>query len=326
MDETAARLDVQAMLLGMTAGLALFLYGVGVLSEGLQAVAGERMKRLLARATANRFAAVASGAVATTILDSSSAVTILVVGLVGAKLLDLGGALGVILGANIGTTVSSQLFALDVMRYAPVALGAGFLLGRLGRSEGWKRWGDVILALGLIFFGLEHMSEALMPLRDYAPFLALMERMENRFLGALVGAGVTALIQSSSATLGILIQMAKQGSISLKAGVAMMMGAEVGTCLDTMVATVGQSRDAVRAGVFQLAFNLASVALFIGLADPLAQAAAWISEDDPGRQLANAHVLFNVASVLVFLGFVRTAARILTRLIPDRGDPGGQDP
>ena len=249
-------MDYYAMGLGLTAGLMLFLLGVGMMSDGLKAVAGDRMKSVLARFTSNRLAGVATGAAVTTVLDSSSATTIMVVGLVDAGLLELSQALGVILGANIGTTVSSQLIASDVMQYAPIALLVGFLMRSLTKGETWPQVGTIVLGLGLVFFGLDHMEEATRPLQDHEPFLALMHRMENPLLGVAAGAIFTAIIASSSAMLGIIIVMAGNGAITLPAALALMMGAEIGTCADTLLATAGRSRAAVRAGVFQLIFNV----------------------------------------------------------------------
>lgn len=315
-------LDYVSMGLGLTAGLMLFLLGVGMMADGLKAVAGDRMKSILARFTSNRLAGVATGAAVTTVLDSSSATTIMVVGLVDAGLLELSQALGVILGANIGTTVSSQLIASDIMQYAPLALLVGFLMRSLTKGETWPQVGAIVLGLGLVFFGLDQMEEATRPLQDHEPFLALMHRMENPLLGVAAGAVFTAVIASSSAMLGIIIVMAGNGAITLPAGLALMMGAEIGTCADTLLATAGRSRAAVRAGVFQLIFNVSSVLLWIAFTRQMAQIATSITPgDDIKRQIANAHVLFNVSSVLVFLPFIRTASALVERLIPDGKGP-----
>ena len=311
-------MDYYAMGLGLTAGLMLFLLGVGMMADGLKAVAGDRLKSILARFTSNRLAGVATGAAVTTVLDSSSATTIMVVGLVDAGLLELSQALGVILGANIGTTVSSQLIASDIMQYAPIALLVGFLMRSLTKGETWPHVGAIVLGLGLVFFGLDQMEEATRPLQDHKPFLALMDRMENPLLGVAAGAIFTAIIASSSAMLGIIIVMAGNGAITLPAALALMMGAEIGTCADTLLATAGRSRAAVRAGVFQLFFNVCSVLLWIGFTRQMAQlASSFGPADDIKRQIANAHVLFNVSSVLVFLPFLRTASGLIERLIPD---------
>lgn len=310
--------DFVSIGLAFAAGLVFFLFGVNLLSDSLKAVAGDWMKRAIDRLTTNRFAGVATGAAATAVLDSSSAVAIIVVGLVHARAMTFPQALGVVMGANIGTTLSSQIYALDVVKYGPVLLLPGLLLHWLGTSERQRHGGGAALGLGMVFFALTHLEDAAEPLREYEPFRALMLRMENPVLGVLAGAAATAAVQSSSATMGILIAFVGQGAITLDAAVAVMLGAEIGTCVDVLVASAGRSREAVRVGVFQLGFNLACVALFIGFTGPLARAAAWAA-DDPKQQLATAHMLFNVLSVLAFVGFTRTMARGVERLVPERG-------
>lgn len=315
--------DFVAIGLAFAAGLAIFVFGVNLLSESLEGAVGERMKRVIGRFTTNRFAGVLTGTVATAIMDSSSAVAIIAVGLVHARAMTFPQALGVVMGANIGTTVSSQIYALDVVKYGPVLLLPGLLLQRFGRSENARHIGGAVFGLGLVFFALTHFQEAATPLRDYKPFRALMLRMENPLLGVLAGAVITATIQSSSAMMGILIALVGEGAVSLDAAVALMLGAEIGTCLDVLVATAGQSREAVRVGVFQLGFNLACVAMFVGFTGPLTQAAVWLSGDDAKRQLATVHVLFNFGGVFVFIWFTHTMARAIEWLIPNRS--GGVD-
>lgn len=311
--------DFFAIGLAFAAGLAIFLLGVSLLSNSLEAAAGDRVKALVGRLTTNRFAAVATGVVATAVLDSSSAVAIIAVGLVHARAMTFPQALGVVMGANIGTTVSSQIYALDAVKYGPILLLPGLLLHWLGRSETQRHAGGAVMGLGLVFFALTHLEHAAAPLHDYGPFRDLMRRMENPLLGVAVGAAITAVIQSSSAMVGILIALVGQGAVTLDAAVAMMLGAEIGTCVDVLVASAGRSREALRVGAFQLAFNVACVALCVGLTGPLTRAAVWLAGDDVKRQLATAHVLFNVGGVVLFVGFTETIARAITRLIPDRG-------
>lgn len=311
-------LDVPGIVLGLVAGLALFLLGVTLLAQSLRRVAGERMKRLLARFTTNRFAGVATGTAATTLLDSSSVTIIMVIAMVDAGLLPFTRSLGVILGANIGTTISSQIIAFNVDRYAPLALVAGLLVAALAHTSAQKQAGRVVLAMGLIFYGLGEMDQAVEPLRSQPAFIEWMTRLENPLLGVAIGALVTLIIQSSSATLGIVIALASQGLLTLPAGVALMLGAEIGTCADTLMATVGRSRAALRAGVFHLLFNLMTVGVGVALAGEIASLAQRIT---PGagleRHVANAHVLFNVMGVLAVVGFLPWISRGLQRLIPD---------
>lgn len=316
-------MDVTGVVLGMVAGLALFLYGVSRLATGMRAVAGDGMRQFLARATTNRFAGVASGTAATAILDSSSVTIIMVIALVDAGLLSFVQSLGVILGANIGTTISSQIIALDIERYSPAVLAVGLLLHAFGRRESWRHAGIAIFGMGLVFFGLGQMGAAVAPLQESGRFVEWMARLESPLVGVAAGALTTVVIQSSSATVGIAITLASQGLLTLPAGVAVMLGAEIGTCADTLFATLGRSREALRAGVFHLLFNVASVAVGIALLEPLVSLAR-VSGGDPARQIANAHVAFNVAGVLAVILALTPIARGLERLLPAR-PPGATE-
>jgi Na/Pi-cotransporter len=304
-------MDALGIVLGLVAGLALFLYGVARLAEGMRVVAGERLRRLLARATTNRVTGVLTGTAVTAVLDSSSVTIIMVIALVDAGALTFVQSLGVILGANIGTTISSQLIALDVARYAPLALALGLAIGVLGHRRGSARTqqaGTALFGLGLVFFGLAQMGAAVEPLKASGRFAGGWPGWSARSSGWRPGAVTTLVIQSSSATLGIAITLASQGLLSLPAGVAVMLGAEIGTCADTLVATLGRSREALRAGVFHLAFNVATAAAGLALVGPLAGLARALG-GDAARQIANAHVAFNVVGVLAALAVLGPAAR-----------------
>ncbi len=303
------------VILGLVAGLALFLYGVSRLATGMRAVAGDRMRQLIARATTNRFAGVATGTVATAALDSSSLTIIMVIALVDAGLLPFVQSLGVILGANIGTTISSQLIALDVQRYSPIVLAAGLLLHFAGRNEGWRHAGIALFGMGLIFFGLGQMGAAVEPLKASARFTDWMTSLESPLVGVAAGAVITLVLQSSSATVGIAITLASQGMLSLPAGVAVMLGAEIGTCADTLLATIGRSREALRAGLFHLFFNITTVAIGVALLEPLTSIAQLLG-GDVARQVANAHVAFNVLGVIPTVLLLGPIARALELVIP----------
>jgi phosphate:Na+ symporter len=243
----------------------------------------------------------------------------MVIALVNAGLLTFTQSLGVIMGSNIGTTISSQIIALQINEYAPIAMVVGFGCYFMGKSKKMKRVGMLVFAIGLIFFGLDIMGNAVEPLQEHKPFISLMTRMENPILGALIGAGFTVLIQSSSATLGIVIILASQHLISLPAGIAIMLGAEIGTCADTLLATIGRTREAVRAGIFHLLFNIITVIIGVIFASQLTALVQYISGSAPiSRQIANAHLLFNVAGVVLFIGFTPLLARSLVWLIPDK--------
>lgn len=316
----ASTLDVFEIAMGLLAGLVLFLFGVSRMALALKVLATEPARRLLGRFTRNRFAGVLTGTVATTVLDSSSVTIVMVIALVDAGLLSTVQSLGVVLGSNIGTTFGAELVAFDIARYAPMALALGALLLAFGRSEKWKSVGWGVFGLGLLFFGLDLIDEAMAPFKDYPPFLRWMKELgTNPLMGAAVGALFTLVIQSSSATMAIVVTLASQGLIPLSAGVAIMLGAELGTVADTLVATIGRSRQAIRTGVFHFLFNFITAALGLLFVSQLVHLAQWASGGaSVGRQIANAQVLFNVLGVLLFIGFVPLIDRVLKALVPDR--------
>jgi phosphate:Na+ symporter len=313
----AGGVDWWAFGLRVLAGLVLFLFGVDLLARALRDAAGDRFRALLARTASNRFAGLGMGTAATVVLDSSSVTIIMLIALVDAQLLRSADALAMVLGSNIGTTFSSQVFAWNVDAVAPVMMAGGFLARVLARSDGARRWGDAALGLGLVLFGLSLIEGAAAPLERHPEVVGLLRRLDQPLIGALAGAAVTAAIQSSSATIGIVIALAGAGLIGLPAGVAIMLGAEIGTCADTLVATLGRSRAAVRTGLFHLGFNIVSVAIGLLLVDRIA-AFGRSTAGDVGQQIANAHVLFNVAGALLLLPLVGVADRWLRLLLPDR--------
>jgi phosphate:Na+ symporter len=318
------KLDIFKIATSALAGLVLFLYGVTRMAEGLEAIAGDRAKELISKFTTNRYAGVATGTVATTILDSSSVTIIIVIAMVSAGLLSFVESLGVVLGSNIGTTIGAQIVAFKISDYASIAMFIGLLFIFFGKQERFKQIGLVTLGIGLLFFGLETIETAMEPFKDYKPFIKWMETLgNNTLLGAGVGALFTILVQSSSATVAIIVTLASQGLISLPAGIALMLGAEVGTCADTLVATIGRERPAGRTGIFHLLFNLTTAAVGIVFATQLAGFAQWISRlmgagDDVARQIANAQLIFNLLGVALIIGFLPLIAQGLERLIPDQ--------
>lgn len=313
-----ASIDWLTLALGMIGGLALFLFGVDILADSLRSAGGDRIKHLMERAARNRFAAIGAGTVATVALDSSSVVIILVIALVDSGLLAFALALPVILGANIGTTFSSQVFAWNVDEWAPVLLIVGVVARLLARREGWKRGATAVIGLGMVLYGLHLIGRAAEPLEEHPDIIAWLKSLgEQPLMGVAAGMLVTVAIQSSSAMMGIVVTLAGGGLITLPAGLAMMLGAEIGTCADTLVATAGRSRAAIKAGLFHLLFNIASVSAGIALLEPLQAFATW-SAEDTGQRIANAHVLFNIAGALIALPFVRTFAALLERLVPEK--------
>jgi len=322
-------LDFFAMGMGLLGGLALFLFGMGQMAGALKALAGERLKVILAKLTTNRITGVLTGALVTSIIQSSSVTTVLTVGFISAGVLSLSQSVGIIFGSNIGTTMTAQIIAFKVTHYALLMVAIGFGMLFIGKQDRVKQYGTMLMGLGLVFFGMSLMSSAMKPLRTYQPFLDLMTQMESPLLGILVAALFTALVQSSSATTGIVIVMASQGLISLSAGIALIFGSNIGTCVTAMLASLGKPREAVRASMVHVLFNILGVLVWVAFIDYLAEwvtrlspVAAGLSGTDKlaaemPRQIANAHTVFNVANTFIFLPLAGQFARLAEYLVPD---------
>jgi len=320
--------------MGLFGGLALFLLGLDRLTESLKAAAGSRLQSSLERLTSNRFSGALVGAMTTAMLQSSSVTTVLVVGFVSAGAMTLSQSVGVIMGANIGSTFTAQIIAFNVSAYALSLVAAGFAMLTFARREQFRHYGGMLLGLGLIFFGMGIMTDAMEPLRSYPPFLEWMVEMDNPLVGLLIGALFTALIQSSAATTGLIIIMASQGFMSLPAGISLALGANIGTCVTAMLATIGKPRAALRAATIHVLFNLAGVLLWLGFIDQLAALTTTLSPQysdlegmsrlaaEAPRQIANANTLFNVVNTLVFIGFSPLFARLVMILVPEREGSG----
>lgn len=328
----AADVGIEWGVMGMKlfGGLALFLFGMEQMADALKAVAGARMKGILAKLTTNRFMGAITGAFVTAVIQSSSVTTVLVVGFITAGLMSLSQSIGVIMGANIGTTITAQIVAFKVTKAALLMIGVGFTMLFASKQERFKHYGAMLMGLGLVFFGMSIMSDGMKPLRTYQPFLDLMISMESPLVGILVAAGFTGLIQSSSATTAIVIVMASQGFITLPAGIALAFGANIGTCVTAMLASIGKPREAVRAAVVHVIFNVSGVVLWIMFIPQLAEVVAMISPSYPElsgidrlgsetpRQIANAHTIFNIANTFIFIWFTAQLARLVEWMIPDR--------
>ena len=311
--------SILSIVLLAVSGLVLFLYAVSRLALALRQVAGERVKSALDRFTKTVPMAILAGTVVTTLLDSSSVVIILAIALVSAGALPFRNSLGVVLGANIGTTLSSQLFAFDLGQYAVVAMLPGLLLLSLSKKRPGRTAGRALFNFGLLFFSLFLIGEAAAPLKDYEGVQAWLLKLENPVRGAGAGALITLLIQSSSATLGMVIKLAAKGLLTLPAGIAVMLGAELGTCSDTLLATVGRGRAALKTGLFHLGFNLVSITVGLLLIAPFTALVLRLAgQADVARQIAHAHVLFNVSGVLVFAPLVPLCQRLLDAWLPEQ--------
>ena len=325
-----AGLDWTQMLIQLAGGLALFLFGMDQMGEALKVVAGDKMRQILGKLTTNRVMGLVTGTVVTAIIQSSSVTTVMLVGFVTANLMSLSQAIGVILGADIGTTITAQIVAFPIKKYALLLVAAGFLMTLTGKREDIRQYGILVMGLGLIFFGMAVMSGAMKPLRSYQPFIDLMQNVSNPLVGILVSTAFTALVQSSSATMGIVIVLASQGLISLEGGIALALGANIGTCATAGLAAIGKPREAVRVAVAHVTFKIVGVLLIVwfipSLAD-LVRSISPVSEEltgmdrlaaDTPRQVANAHTLFNVGIAFVFLPFAGVFARFCEWVVPDR--------
>ncbi len=311
-------------------GLAIFLFGMEQMASALKKVAGNRMKEILGKLTTNRFMGLLTGAFVTAVIQSSSVTTVMLVGFVTAGLMSLSQAVGVIFGANIGTTVTAQIVAFKVTHYALLLVAVGFVLIFTSKSDRTKHYGALIMGLGLIFFGMGIMSSAMKPLRSFEPFLELMRNVSAPVYGILIAAAFTGLVQSSSATTGVVIAMASQGLISLEGGIALIMGANIGTCVTAGLAAIGKPREAVRVAVAHVTFNVAGVAVMAWFIPNLADFVRTISpvaSDLSGmdrlaaetpRQIANAHTVFNVLFSALFLPLAGLVARFCEWVVPDK--------
>ena len=307
-------------LLSLLGGLALFLYGMQMMSSGLEAAAGSKMKLILERLTANRFLGVLVGAGITAVIQSSSATTVMVVGFVSSGMMTLNQAVWIIMGANIGTTITGQLIALDVGALAPLFAFIGVAMVVFVKMPRAHHIGQIMAGLGVLFIGMEMMSSSMMPLRDSQAFVDLMTRFSNPLLGIAVGALFTALIQSSSASVGILQALATSGAISFSSSVFILFGQNIGTCITAVLASIGTSRSAKRATIIHLMFNIIGTVLFtiLCILFPLADLVASFTPDAPAAQIANMHTIFNIVTTLLLLPLGNQLASLAVRILPEQ--------
>ena len=300
-------------------GLALFLGGLDMLSEGLKKAAGDTLKLLLSKMTTNRLLGAITGAFVTAVLNSSSVTTVLVVSFITAGVMTLTQSVGVIMGANIGSTMTAQLLAFNISAYALLPIAVGFFITFTAKTEGIKHTGMMAMGLGLVFFGMGIMSTAMIPLRSFEPFMAFLKTMEKPLLGVLAGAAFTGLVQSSAATVGIAIAMASEQLLTLPAGIALALGANIGTCVTALLAAIGKPVEAVRAAIVHVMFNVIGVLVWLPLINQLADLAIAISSTGGiPRQIANANTLFNVVNTACFISFTPWFASMAVKIYPER--------
>ena len=317
------------MALGLLGGLALFLFGMEKMSAGMKKAAGNRIRTILSALTNNRLIAMTVGAFVTMMIQSSSATTVMLVSFVQAELMTFTQSLGVILGANIGTTVTAQLVAFKLTDYAMLMVAVGFGMTMLGRRDNIKYLGEAILGFGLLFFGMKYMGDTMQPLKELASFRNALIGLESPLLGLLVGAVFTAVIQSSSAFTVIIILLAQQGLVTLEAGIPLIFGSNIGTCITAGLASIGTAREAKRVALAHVLIKTISVLLFIFWIPTFADIIRSMTTGFGGgiaRQIANAHTVFNIGLAFLFLPFTNLLARLIYILLPKQTIHTGIEP
>jgi phosphate:Na+ symporter len=310
---------MQSILPFLLGGLVLFLYSIFQLSEVMKDLFTDRAKTIIEKRTSNLLSTLLIGTLITILLGSSSAVIILVIIFINARALTFRQAVGLIMGANVGTTFSSQIIALDIGKYAIIPMFVGLAIEILAKNDRRRKMGKALLYFGMLFFGLFLMENSVDPLKESPVFAEWVANIEQNYLqGALIGGLITLIIQSSSGTVGIAIVLGKEQIISTAVGISILMGAELGTCSDTLIATIRGRRQAIKAGLFHLVFNLFCIVAGLLLFTPFVKLVDWISvRPDIGHQIANAHVLFNVLGVVIFLPFIGLMEKGLNWCLPD---------
>lgn len=307
-------------ILSLLGGLALFLYGMQMMSGGLEDIAGNKMKNILQRLTSNRILGVGVGAGITALIQSSSATTVMTVGFVNSKMMTLRQAVWIIMGANIGTTITGQLIALDVGILAPIFAFFGVALVVFFKKPKAHYIGEILAGLGILFIGMNMMSSAMSPLRNEPAFVNLMTKFSNPVLGILAGAVFTAIIQSSSASIGILQGLAMAGVIGFDSAVYVLFGQNIGTCITAILASIGTNRAAKRTTVIHLLFNLIGTTIFTAacVLIPVTDWVGGLSPADVPKQIANMHTIFNITTTLLLLPFGTYLATLAEKILPEK--------
>ena len=330
-------LSLAPMLIGLAGGLALFLHGMTTMSNAMRAMAGSRLKTIMAGLAGNRFSALLTGIGITSIVQSSTVTSLIAIGFVSAGVLTLAQALAVIMGAAVGSAVTTQIIAFDVSNLSFVLTAVGFGLSLWKSRRIASHVGTVIMGLGVLFIGLSMMSGFMAPLRTYEPFLELMASMRNPLLGILIGALFTAIVQSSTATLGVIIALAAQGLIPLQAGIGLMFGANIGTTITGLLATIGQPRAALHTALGLVSYKVLLVLIWLPLIGLLEQITRVVSPSAEGlalaeqlayevpRQVVNAHLIVNLSTVLILLPFTNLMAALIVRVVGQGSQPQGEE-
>lgn len=307
-------MDIAISLIG---GLGLFLYGMNLMGNGLQKSAGEKLKNIIGLLTSNIFMGVLVGTLVTGVIQSSSATTVMVVGFVNAGIMTLNQAIGVIMGANIGTTVTAQLVSFNLEELAPIALGIGIILFLFSKNPKIKNIAEILIGFGILFTGMEFMKDAVKPLAEYQGFRdALIYFGKHQILGILAGFAITGIVQSSSASMGMLIALSTQGLLPITSALPILYGDNIGTCVTSLISSIGANINAKRAAVMHLTFNIIGTLLFmIILNKPIVALVNRLDPNDVARQIANAHTLFNV---IILIPFAKVIVNIAMKIVPEK--------
>ncbi|MCA0385843.1 MAG: Na/Pi cotransporter family protein [Firmicutes bacterium] len=309
------------LLIPLLGGLGLFLYGMTVMSEGLEKSAGNKLEKIIEKLSSNIFKGVFVGAIVTMIVQSSSATTVMVVGFVNAGIMNLTQAIGIIMGANIGTTITAQLVSIDISALAPIAIALGVGIKLFSKKNKQIIIGEIILGFGILFLGMEIMKDALKPLRELPAFIDMITSIGAGSLlgtikGFLIGLIVTAIVQSSSATTGIMVALALAGVLPIESAFPILLGTNVGTCVTALLSSISANRTAKRAALMHLLFNVIGTIIFITFFSKITISIVSGMSDDPARQLANAHTLFNVVNTILLLPFAGLIVKAVSMILP----------
>ncbi len=318
-----------SIILGLMGGLGLFLYGMKLMSEGLEKVAGAKMRGVLEFFTRNRFMGMLVGMIFTAIVQSSSATTVMVVSFVNSGLMTLMQAAGVIMGANIGTTITSQLIAFDLAEWAPLFIMIGVIMAMFCKKQQAKRIGEVILGFGILFMGLSSMSGSMSVLKESPQIAEILGSLTNHYLAIVVGFVITAILQSSSATVGIVLLMATQGLLDIRICFFIILGCNMGSCVSALLASLGGKKDAKRAAWIHFLFNIVGSAIILliltAALEPVTSFIMGISGSNVARQVANAHTIIKVAEVIILFPFIQWIVKLTYKIVPGSESTGAED-
>ena len=319
--------------LALLGGLAIFLYGMNLMGDGLAKVAGGKLERILETLTSSPIRAVLLGMGVTAVIQSSSATTVMVVGFVNSGIMKLSQVVGIIMGANIGTTVTSWILSLTGIQsdnfiirlfkptsFSPILALVGVILIMFTKSQKKKDVGTIFVGFAILMYGMSAMSGAVEPLADVPEFTGMLVKFSNPLLGVVAGAVLTAIIQSSSASVGILQALCLTGMVPFSAALPIIMGQNIGTCITAILASIGTERSAKRATIIHLSFNIIGTAIFtiLCLVTPLTNYVAGFSGSSITKQIANMHTLFNISTTILLIPFGNYLAKLATKILPEK--------